>query len=96
LKEKSTSFSFGEAENDIQNQINFLHSEFEALKLFIQDQVYILKKPSEGRSTSKKPDCDDDKNMIASLQNQNKHLLQENATKNTIIQILVENQKKSS
>ena len=96
LKEKSTSFSFGEAENDIQNQINFLHSEFEALKLFIQDQVYILKKPSEDRSTSKKPDCDDDKNMIANLQNQNKHLLQENATKNTIIQILVENQKKSS
>ena len=71
----------------IKKYIENLNAETEKIKMFIKDQFCLLK-----YSSSKKNVCESAENtkVIELLQQQNQNLIQENASKNTIIKILAE------
>ena len=81
-------FSKLKAEVDlIKKYIENLNAEIEAIKMFMKDQFRLLK-----NSNSEENICESAENtkVIELLQHQNQNLIQENASKNTIIKVLAE------
>ena len=75
------------------NQVYDLTTEIEAIKMFIKEQFYVVKKSIADISNHSEQQSN--KEIIELLQEQNKHLIKENKSKTTIIEMLVESQSKS-
>ena len=82
--------------NDTENtiklnlQIQNITTELEAIKMFVKEQFYLIRKSLteiDNQSATQR-----NKEFIELLQQQNKNLVEENKSKTTIIQILIENQ----
>ena len=75
------------------NQVYDLTTEIEAIKMFIKEQFYVIKKSIA--DISNHSEQQNNKEIIELLQEQNKLLIEENKSKTTIIEMLVESQNKS-
>ena len=75
------------------NQVYDLTTEIEAIKMFIKEQFYVIKKSIA--DISNHLEQQNNKEIIELLQKQNKHLIKEHKSKTTIIEMLVESQSKS-
>ena len=75
------------------NQVYVLTTEIEAIKMFIKEQFYVIKKRIA--DISNHSEQQNNKEIIELLQEQNKLLIEENKSKTTIIEMLVESQNKS-
>ena len=75
------------------NQVYDMTNKIEAIKMFIKEQFYVIKKSIA--NISNQPEQQNNKGIIELLQEQNKLLTKENKSKTTIIEILVESQNKS-
>ena len=71
-------------------QIQNITTELEAIKMFVKEQFYLIKKPTAEIDHQSEPQRN--KEFIELLQRQNKNLVEENKSKTTIIQMLIENQ----
>ena len=81
----------------IKERVNLLNTEFIAMQPFIADQVLILKQSLKDSALEKSPsDISFEVKRLREvndiLRQQNESLLQENWSKNTIIQLLIKNQ----
>ena len=81
----------------IKERVNLLNTEFIAMQPFIVDQVLILKQSLKDSALEKSPsDISFEVKRLREvndiLRQQNESLLQENWSKNTIIQLLIKNQ----
>ena len=81
----------------IKERVNLLNTEFIAMQPFIADQVLILKQSLKDSALEKSPsDISFEVKRLREvndiLHQQNESLLQENWSKNTIIQLLIKNQ----
>ena len=81
----------------IKERVNLLNTEFIAMQTFIADQVLILKQSLKDSALEKSPsDISFEVKRLREvndiLRQQNESLLQENWSKNTIIQLLIKNQ----
>ena len=81
----------------IKERVNLLNTEFIAMQPFIADQVLILKQSLKDSALEKSPsDISFEVKKLREvndiLRQQNESLLQENWSKNTIIQLLIKNQ----
>ena len=74
------------------NQVYDLITETEPIKMFIKEQLYVIKKSISDISNQSEQQ---NKEVIELLQEQNKILIEENKSKTTIIELLVESQNKS-
>ena len=75
------------------NQVYDLTTEIEAIKMFIKEQFYVIKKSIA--DISNHPEQQNNKEIIELLQEQNKLLIEENKSKTTIIEMLVKSQNRS-
>ena len=71
-------------------QIQNITTELEAIKMFVKEQFYIIKKSTAEIDHQSEPQRN--KEFIELLQQQNKNLMEVNKSKTTIIQMLIENQ----
>ena len=69
---------------NLQNQD--ITTELEAIKIFVKEQFYLIKKSITGIDNQSEPPPN--KEFIELLQQQNKNLVEENKSKTTIIQML--------
>ena len=81
----------------IKERVNLLNTEFIAMQPFIADQVLILKQSLKDSALEKSPsdisfEVERLREVNDILCQQNESLLQENWSKNTIIQLLIKNQ----
>ena len=74
------------------NQVYDLTTEIEAIKMFTKEQFYVIKKSIA--DISNQSEQQNNKEIIELLQEQNKLLIEENKSKTTIIEMLVESQNK--
>ena len=70
-------------------QIQNITTELEAIKMFVKEQFYLIKKSTAETDHQSEPQRN--KEFMELLQQQNKNLVEENKSKTTIIQILIEN-----
>ena len=90
--DNNENYTQNNSENDIvENKIRVLTAEIEAVKLFMKEQIYLLKKVVEEKNF--KAENEGNTMLIELLCRQIKSLTDENASKNEIIKILAENQK---
>ena len=71
-------------------QIQNITTELEAIKMFVKEQFYLIKKSTAEIDHQSEPQRN--KEFIELLQQQNKNLVKENKSRTTIIQMLIENQ----
>ena len=71
-------------------QIQNITTELEAIKMFVKEQFYLIKKSITG--IDNQSELPPNKEFIELLQQQNKNLVEENKSKTTKIQMLIENQ----
>ena len=81
----------------LEERVNLLNTEVIAMQSFVVDQVLILKQSLKDSTLEKSPgDISSEvkrlKEVNDILRQQNESLLQENSSKNTIIQLLIKNQ----
>ena len=69
------------------NEVYDLTTEIEAIKMFIKEQFYVIKKSIADNSEQR-----NNKEIIGLLQEQNKLLIEENKSKTAIIEMLVKSQ----
>ena len=74
----------------LKEQIQNLAAEIEAVKMFMEEQLYLLKKAQKGKSDEEGQNSENSE-LVKLLRQQNASLLNENASKNEIIKILSEN-----
>ena len=74
----------------LKEQIQNLAAEIEAVKMFMKEQLYLLKKAQKGKS-DEEGQSSENSELVKLLRQQNASLLEENASKNEIIKILSEN-----
>ena len=71
-------------------QFQDITNELEAIKMFVKKQFYLIKKSLTEIDNQSEPQRK--KKFIELLRQQNKNLMEENKSKTTIIQMLIENQ----
>ena len=69
-------------------QIQNITTQLEAIKMFVKEQFYLIKKSTAKIDHQSKPQRN--KEFIELLQQQNKNLVEEIKSKTTIIQLLIE------
>ena len=74
----------------LKEQIQNLAAEIEAMKMFMKEQLYLLKKAQKDKS-DEGGQSSENSEFLQLLRQQNASLLEENASKNEIIKILSEN-----
>ena len=74
----------------LKEQIQNLAAEIEAVKMFMKEQLFLLKKAQKGKS-DEEGHSNENSELVKLLRQQNASLLNENASKNEIIKILSEN-----
>ena len=74
----------------LKEEIQNLVAETEAVKMFMKEQLYLLKKAQKGKS-DEEGQSSENSELVKLLRQQNASLLEENASKNEIIKILSEN-----
>ena len=74
-------------ENPDEKKVYDLTTEIKAIKMFIKDQFYVIKKSIA--DFSNQPEQQSNKEIIELLQEQNKLLIEENKSKTTIIECLL-------
>ena len=74
----------------LKEQIQNLATEIEAVKMFMKEKLYLLKKVQKGKS-DEEGQSSENSELVKLLCQQNASLLEENASKNEIIKILSEN-----
>ena len=74
----------------LKEQIQSLAAETEAVKMFIKEQLYLLKKAHKDNSDEEEQ-ISENSELVQLLRQQNASLLKENASENEITKILSEN-----
>ena len=74
----------------LKEQIQNLAAEIEAVKMFMKEQLYLLKKAQKDKSDEEEY-SNENSELVQFLRQQNASLLGENASKNEIIKILSKN-----
>ena len=74
----------------MQEQIQNLAAEIKAVKMFMKEQLFLLKKAQKDKSDKEEHNSENSE-TVQLLRQQNASLLEENASKNEIIKILSEN-----
>ena len=74
----------------MQEQIQNLAAEIKAVKMFMKEQLFLLKKAQKDKSDKEEHNSENSE-IVQLLRQQNASLLEENASKNEIIKILSEN-----
>ena len=74
----------------LKEQIQNLAAEIEAVKTFMKEQLFLLKKTQKDKSDEEEHSSENSE-LVKLLRQQNASLLEENASKNEIIKILPEN-----